>query len=88
MADKAAEKPRNAKSDLNRADRDELRLVPGIGPAAEERSSKHRDERGGFKSLDRAQRRDRHWRANSAEPARALHHHRQGRERRRVDPKG
>ena len=28
--------PENAKSDLNRADRDELMLVPGIGPAAAE----------------------------------------------------
>jgi hypothetical protein len=52
MADKTAEKPRNAKGDLNRADRDELILVPGIGPAAAESIVKHRDERGGFKSLD------------------------------------
>jgi competence ComEA-like helix-hairpin-helix protein len=52
MADKTADKPRNAKSDLNRADRDELILVPGIGPAAAESIVKNRDERGGFKSLD------------------------------------
>jgi predicted DNA-binding helix-hairpin-helix protein len=32
MADKAVKKTRNAKSDLNRADRDELVSVPGIGP--------------------------------------------------------
>jgi phasin family protein len=52
MADKAVKKTRNAKSDLNRADRDELVSVPGIGPAAAESILKHRGDRGGFKSLD------------------------------------
>ena len=52
MADKSVEKSRNAKSDLNRADRDELVTVPGIGPAAAESILKHRGDRGGFKSLD------------------------------------
>jgi DNA uptake protein ComE-like DNA-binding protein len=36
MADKTVGKTRNAKSDLNRADRDELVSVRGIGPAAAE----------------------------------------------------
>ena len=52
MADKTAKKTRNAKSDLNRADRDELVSVPGIGPAAAESILKQRGDRGGFKSLD------------------------------------
>ena len=52
MADKTVEKSRNAKSDLNRADRDELVSVPGIGPAGAESILKHRGDRGGFKSLD------------------------------------
>ncbi len=52
MADKTAKKTRNAKSDLNRADRDELVSVPGIGPAVAESILKHRGDRGGFKSLD------------------------------------
>ena len=52
MADKTVEKSRNAKSDLNRADRDELVAVPGIGPAGAESILKHRGDRGGFKSLD------------------------------------
>ena len=52
MADKSVEKSRNAKSDLNRADRDELVAVPGIGPAGAESILKHRGDRGGFKSLD------------------------------------
>ena len=52
VADKTVEKPRNAKSDLNRADRDELVAVPGIGPAGAESILKHRGDRGGFKSLD------------------------------------
>ena len=52
MADKTGEKSRNAKSDLNRADRDELVAVPGIGPAGAESILKHRGDRGGFKSLD------------------------------------
>jgi DNA uptake protein ComE-like DNA-binding protein len=52
MANKTVKKIRNAKSDLNRADRDELVSVPGIGPAAAESILKHRGDRGGFKSLD------------------------------------
>ena len=53
MADKTGKKTRrNAKSDLNRADRDELVSVRGIGPAAAESILKHRGDRGGFKSLD------------------------------------
>jgi competence ComEA-like helix-hairpin-helix protein/phasin family protein len=52
MADKTVEKTRNAKSDLNRADRDELVSVPGIGPAGAESILKHRGDRGGFQSLD------------------------------------
>ena len=36
MADKTVEKSRNAKSDLNSADRDELVAVSGIGPAGAE----------------------------------------------------
>ena len=52
MANKTVKKTRNAKSDLNRADRDELVSVPGIGPAAAESILKHRGDRGGFKSLD------------------------------------
>ena len=52
MADKSAKKTRNAKSDLNRADRDELVSVPGIGPAGAESILKQRGDRGGFKSLD------------------------------------
>jgi competence ComEA-like helix-hairpin-helix protein len=52
MADKTVGKTRNAKSDLNRADHDELVSVRGIGPAAAESILKHRGERGGFKSLD------------------------------------
>jgi DNA uptake protein ComE-like DNA-binding protein len=38
MADRTVEKTRNAKSDLNRADREALVLVPGIGRAAAESS--------------------------------------------------
>jgi competence ComEA-like helix-hairpin-helix protein len=52
MADKTVGKIRNAKSDLNRADRDELVSVRGIGPAAAESILQHRVDRGGFKSLD------------------------------------
>jgi competence ComEA-like helix-hairpin-helix protein len=52
MADKTVEKSRNAKSDLNRADRDDLMSVPGIGPAGAESILKHRGDRGGFKSMD------------------------------------
>ena len=52
MADNTVEKSRHAKSDLNRADRDELVSVPGIGPAAAESILKQRSDRGGFKSLD------------------------------------
>jgi competence ComEA-like helix-hairpin-helix protein len=52
VADKTGKKTRNAKSDLNRADRDELVSVRGIGPAAAESILKHRGDRGGFKSLD------------------------------------
>jgi competence protein ComEA len=52
VADKTAKKTRNAKSDLNRADRDELVSVPGIGPAGAESILKQRGDRGGFKSLD------------------------------------
>jgi competence ComEA-like helix-hairpin-helix protein/phasin family protein len=52
VADKTGKKTQNAKSDLNRADRDELVSVRGIGPAAAESILKHRGERGGFKSLD------------------------------------
>ena len=74
MADKTVEKTRNAKSDLNRADRDELVSVPGIGPAVADSILKQRGDRGGLKRLDGAQRCDRHWRAGSTEPARALHH--------------
>jgi competence protein ComEA len=51
-ADKTAKNTRIAKSDLNRADHDELLSVPGIGPAAAESILKHRSDRGGFKSLD------------------------------------
>ena len=50
-ADKTAKKTRNAKSDLNRADRDELVAVPGVGPAGAESILRHRSNRGGFKSL-------------------------------------
>ena len=52
MADKTGKKTRHAKSDLNRADRDELVSVPGIGPAGAESILNHRGDRGGFKSLD------------------------------------
>jgi competence protein ComEA len=52
VADKTAKRTRNAKSDLNRADRDELVSVPGIGPAVAESILKQRGDRGGFKSLD------------------------------------
>jgi competence ComEA-like helix-hairpin-helix protein len=52
MADKTGKKTRHAKSDLNRADRDELVSVPGIGPAGAESILKQRGDRGGFKSLD------------------------------------
>jgi phasin family protein len=52
VADKTPKKTRNAKSDLNRADRDELVSVPGIGPAGAESILKQRGDRGGFKSLD------------------------------------
>jgi phasin family protein len=52
MADRTVKKTRNAKSDLNRADRDELMSVPGIGPAAAESILKDRGDRGGFHSLD------------------------------------
>ena len=52
VADKTAKKTRNAKSDLNRADRDELVSVQGIGPAGAESILKERGDRGGFKSLD------------------------------------
>jgi competence ComEA-like helix-hairpin-helix protein len=52
MANKTVEKTRNAKRDLNRAERDELVSVRGIGPAAAESILKHRGNRGGFKSLD------------------------------------
>ena len=52
MTDKTVGKTRNAKSDLNRADRNELVSVRGIGPAAAESILKHRGDRGGFKSLD------------------------------------
>ena len=52
MADETGKKTRNAKSDLNRADRDDLVSVPGIGPAAAESILKQRGDRGGFKSLD------------------------------------
>jgi DNA uptake protein ComE-like DNA-binding protein len=52
MADKTVGKTRNVKNDLNRADRDELMLVPGIGPAAAESILKQRGDRGGFKTLD------------------------------------
>jgi competence ComEA-like helix-hairpin-helix protein/phasin family protein len=52
MADNAVKKTRNAKSDLNRADRDELVSVPGIGPAAADSILKQRGDRGGFHSLD------------------------------------
>ena len=52
MADKSVEKSRIAKSDLNRADRDELVAVSGIGPAGAESILKHRGDRGGFKNMD------------------------------------
>jgi competence ComEA-like helix-hairpin-helix protein len=52
VADKTGKKTQNTKSDLNRADRDELVSVPGIGPAVAESILKHRGDRGGFKSLD------------------------------------
>lgn len=52
MAERSVEKTRNGKSDLNRAERDELIAVPGIGPAAAEAILKHREERGTFRSLD------------------------------------
>jgi competence ComEA-like helix-hairpin-helix protein len=52
VADKTGKKTRSAKSDLNRADRDELVSVPGIGPAVAESILKQRGDRGGFKSLD------------------------------------
>jgi DNA uptake protein ComE-like DNA-binding protein len=51
-ADKTAKNTRIAKSDLNRADHDELVSVPGIGSAAAESILKERGDRGGFKSLD------------------------------------
>jgi competence protein ComEA len=50
--DRSVEKSRNAKNDLNRADRDELVAVPGIGPAAAESILKERGHRGDFKSMD------------------------------------
>jgi competence ComEA-like helix-hairpin-helix protein len=53
VADKTGKKTRrNTKSDLNRADRDELVSVRGIGPAAAESILKHRGDRGRFHSLD------------------------------------
>jgi competence ComEA-like helix-hairpin-helix protein len=53
VADKTGKKTRrNTKSDLNRADRDELVSLRGIGPAAAESILNQRGDRGGFKSLD------------------------------------
>jgi competence ComEA-like helix-hairpin-helix protein/phasin family protein len=53
VADKTDKKTRRiTKSDLNRADRDALVSLRGIGPAAAESILKHRSDRGGFKSLD------------------------------------
>jgi competence ComEA-like helix-hairpin-helix protein/phasin family protein len=47
MAEKA-----NEKVDLNKASRDQLVAVPGIGPAAADAILKHREEQGRFKSVD------------------------------------
>src|SRR5918999_3297012 len=52
MAERSGQKTRNGKSDLNRAERDELTAIPGVGPAAAEAILKHRKQRGTFKSLD------------------------------------
>jgi len=38
--------------DVNRADVDELRSLPGIGPGLARRIAAHRDEHGPFRSLD------------------------------------
>jgi len=43
---------RKAKVDVNKADRDELAAVPGIGPSTAEALVKLRFERGGFRRLD------------------------------------
>ena len=52
MAERSVEKTRNGKSDLNRAERDELTRIPGVGPATAEAILKHRKRRGSFESLD------------------------------------
>ena len=52
MAERSAAKRRNGKSDLNRAELDELMAVPGIGPATADAILKRRQARGAFESLD------------------------------------
>lgn len=48
----AAEKAQKAKVDLNKATRDDLIALPGIGPAAADAILKYRKERGRFGKLD------------------------------------
>lgn len=52
MAERSGQKTRNGKGDLNRAGRDELTAIPGIGPATAEAILKSREQRGAFESLD------------------------------------
>ena len=52
MAERSVEKTRNGKGDLNRAGRDELTQIPGVGPATAEAILKHRKQRGSFESLE------------------------------------
>jgi competence ComEA-like helix-hairpin-helix protein len=52
MAERSGQKTRNGKGDLNRAGRDELTAIPGIGPATAEAILKRREQRGAFESLD------------------------------------
>lgn len=52
MAEKAVDKGRKEKVDLNKAGRDELVAVPGIGAAAADAVVKYREERGRFNSVD------------------------------------
>lgn len=52
MAERSVHKSGNGKSDLNRAKRNELTAVPGIGAATAKAIMKRRKERGAFESLD------------------------------------